>query len=809
MRYNSDDALVEITADELSAYLYSCENPYLLSASLGFVPADDAGADNSYGYITEKPLRLTVSEDNLQVEITGTADSITFEQNYHTVEVCHSVRSFSQSQVPLATPDVFGKAVCLGHILCKTENYTRVGLKISFVRRSDSVKKCYFAVFTAEYLQKVFSALMQRAMPFIGLEVERCTFRLEELRILPFPYGSIREGQSDFITEAYRTIKSGGRLFVSAPTGIGKTISSLYPALRAVGAGLADKVFYLTAKNITGKAAVDAAKKLSKHAPHMRTILFLAKESMCNNPKADDESFGIAKCPFCVGRNNIGSGTEFRSYRQRQLEAVLAVLQTGMIYTPDLFKKIGAEYSVCPHELALDVSEYCDLLICDYNYVFDDRIRLHRYFKDISRNERYVFCVDEAHNLPDRTRSMYSASLSSSRVALLRERQKELFDTDTPFSDALFAVEDCLADILALCDAESHMYSQNGQEFRVGYYKDSAVPEELIKAMSSVLAIINRHIRSDSDSAAELSPFRDLFAEFLSAASYADKHFCFFCTSENGALTLQVLCLDPAGIIDTMLRAAKASILFSATLSPGEYYQNVTGSPDSVYLDLPSPYDPDNLCLMAFDGISTRFNDRKDTREDAAEIIAQAVSEKEGKYIAYFPSYEYMRIVCRKFRELLPDIPVIMQKKGMSYREREQFIRIFSGSKYPHVVGFCVLGGMFSEGIDLQGDSLIGVIIVGTGLPGLSAELNLVAEYYENTMEKGREFAYVYPGMNKVLQAAGRVIRSETDKGMVLLIDDRYSTPEMKLLFPPHWEHIRFTKDPMAVEKILEQFWNK
>ena len=271
---------------------------------------------------------------------------------------------------------------------------------------------------------------------------------------------------------------------------------------------------------------------------------------------------------------------------------------------------------------------------------------------------------------------------------------------------------------------------------------------------------------------------------------------------------MQVLCLDPAGIIDLMLRSAKASILFSATLSPGEYYQNVTGSPDSVYLDLPSPYDPKNLCLTAFDGISTRFNDRRDTREETAEIIAQAVSEKEGKYIAYFPSYEYMRAVCRKFRDILPDVPVILQKQGMSYKEREQFIRVFSGSKYPHVVGFCVLGGMFSEGIDLQGDSLIGVIIVGTGLPGLSAELNLVAEYYENTMEKGREFAYVYPGMNKVLQAAGRVIRSETDKGMVLLIDDRYSTPEMKLLFPPHWEHIRFTGDPASLERILEGFWN-
>lgn len=807
MRYDIENALFRISADELASYLYSCENPYLLSASLGFVSVNAAGTDNSYGYITERDLRLTVSEDGLPIEITGTADSITFEQNCHTVEICHSVRSFSQSLVPLATPEIFGKAVCLGHVLCHSEGYDRLGLKITYIRNSDSVKKSYFAAFSAEYLQKVFQVLLKRALPFILLEVERSTNRLEELRVLPFPYGSIREGQSDFIAEAYRTIKSGSRLFVSAPTGIGKTISSLYPALRAIGNGLVDKVFYLTAKTITGKAAVDAAQKLSKHAPHMRTIMFLAKESMCSN--TEEHEGVIYRCFYCAGRNSIGSGASFRSYRQRQLEAVQAVLASGMIYTPELLKRIAIEHNVCPHELALDVSEYCDLLICDYNYVFDDRIRLFRYFKDVTRQERYAFCVDEAHNLPDRTRAMYSSVLLSSQIASLRSCQKDYFPIDTPFFDALCALEDCIADIASLCDAESNTYTQNGQEIRIGYYKDSAVPEELLKSLSAVLSVINRHLRAGSDYSTEILPYRNLFSEFLSAASYADKHFCFFCTSENGALTIQVLCLDPSGIIDTMLRAARASVLFSATLSPGEYYQNVTGSPDSVYLDLPSPYNPENFCLTAFDGISTRFNDRKDTREDAAEIIAQAVEAKEGKYIAYFPSYEYMRTVCRKFREILPDIPVIMQKKGMSYKEREQFIRIFSGSKYPHVVGFCVLGGMFSEGIDLQGDSLIGVIIVGTGLPGLSAELNLVSEYYENTMEKGREFAYVYPGMNKVLQAAGRVIRSETDRGMVLLIDDRYSTPEMKLLFPPHWEHIRFTKDPASLEKILEQFWGK
>jgi len=210
---------------------------------------------------------------------------------------------------------------------------------------------------------------------------------------------------------------------------------------------------------------------------------------------------------------------------------------------------------------------------------------------------------------------------------------------------------------------------------------------------------------------------------------------------------------------------------------------------------------------VAFDSISTRLGDRRDTAYDCAEVIAETVSANDGNYIVYFPSYDYMKKVCRVFAGMMPACSIVMQKPGMSYRERDRFISIFKSSEKGSVVGFCVLGGMFSEGIDLTGESLIGTIIVGIGMPQISAERNIMAAYYDEKTERGHEFAYTCPGMNKVLQAAGRVIRSESDRGVVVLIDDRLGEPNMKLLFPPHWRHIKYTGDTESLRAILDSFW--
>jgi Rad3-related DNA helicase len=404
---------------------------------------------------------------------------------------------------------------------------------------------------------------------------------------------------------------------------------------------------------------------------------------------------------------------------------------------------------------------------------------------------------------------MYSASVSSELIdELLKVCRGGVAEIPELWHKLTEAKEE-LDRIRKLCREGEYMKQENGEDIRCGYYKNNAVPDRFVKVFAELTTALNKQINGMGDYASDLAPYRNLFRKLSFVCSFFDDHFCFFAEKAGDAVRVDLLCLDPSEIISAMSRAAKAVIQFSATLSPMEYYKSSSGCPRAAELDLPSPYDKDNLCLVAFDSISTRFSDRKDSAYDTALAIAEAISAKEGNYIVYFSSYAHMKTVFNHFARMMPEVTMVMQKSGMSYRERERFLAVFGDKRYQNVVGFCVLGGMFSEGIDLAGEKLIGVIIVGTGMPGLSVPRNIMMEYYDNTEEKGREFAYIYPGMNKVLQAAGRVIRSETDRGIVLLIDDRYGEPATKMLFPPHWRHMRYTGDLESLGYILREFWGE
>lgn len=855
MEYRREDNTITLTVTELASYAYGVDRPVQLTEKYGFRQLwEEADADSPESHAEADPLtegtrmhnqRATdllsgmeagaaaaemelawagVLEDQ-PIELHGRCDSIAFDGQLHTVEEVKTLSSFRDNPTPFTAPAHFAQAVCYAFMLCEMSSVDRAAVQITFIRRADGAKRVWRAVFGHTMLSAFVTGLLRRALPFLRIEKDRMSLRMDELKNLPFPYPRIRPGQKDFINEAFRTIKSGGRLFVSAPCGIGKTMSSLYPALRCIGMGKCDRIFYATAKTITGKAALDAASRIARYAPHMRAVLLLAKELMCPTGAIEGETSMALKCPICSSLHAVGWEKTYRSFEQRQSEALLELLEGGQIYTPEQIRETAKSHEVCPHELALALSEYCDLIICDYNYIFDDRMRLRRYFKDVKRQEKYVFLIDEAHNLPDRARAMYSASLCADEIRRLRMVKDKLFPEDEGFESVLLPVENWFRVLFRRCGKEAYLVTEGGKEQKIGHYQSARIPEEIEKRFGELARLLGKYIRDRHEFAGELVPFRQNLMQFTGTAEYADERFCFLASSQSpvsgeteedaadplfaGEMTVQILCLDPGGLIDTMLHSARAAILFSATLSPAEYYQSVTGSPDGIYLDLPSPYEKDNLCLVAYDGISTRFSDRRGTAEETADIIARAVEAKEGHYIVYFPSYAYMKSVYRIFRQIMPHVKTILQKSGMSFRDREQFLQVFESGRYPHLVGFCVLGGMFSEGIDLRGSSLIGAVIVGTGLPGLSAELNLTAEYYQNRSENGREFAYIYPGMNKVLQAAGRVIRSETDRGVVLLIDDRYNEPGTKLLFPAHWQHIKYTADPDSLERILQRFWEE
>ncbi len=872
MKFDRAANLMLLTVTELASYAFQRENPGVLMRKFGFTKttvapdtydfSDESGllpmrhgtaihnvtetderllAGENITVYTEVPLEKTLAVGGVTVSVQGFADSISCDGVVHTVEEIKTVGYLENFLTPFSDPSHFAQAAVYAHLLAESANLPEVRLKLTYIRRSNGAKTVFTAAFTRIFLLKIFDALIERAAGFLRIAAERGSVYLDEVKAMPFPYHTIRDGQEQFVREAYRAMTHGTNLLVSAPTGIGKTISALYPAVKATGTGKIDRIFYFTAKTVTGIAAMDAAREIVRHAPHFRAVMIQAKEAVCPIKKELPTLNLRSKCRFC-GRLSLLSyfgissadgesdptkgefayadcisedlGRTNLAYRERELDALAELLQSkDNLYTTVRIRKVADQYRVCPYELSLDLSEYCTLIVCDYNYAIDESIRFKRYFKDVKNRaeEKYAFLFDEAHNLPDRARNTYSSVLTTADVREIAALCDTYFLEDAEFQAASDALCEAMSAVTGRCtDNEYYRTTTDGQEISGGFYEAGRVPDALVQSCADMAKYMGRLIREGEDSSEVLSDPYAKLSKFVFTAGFFDEKFRFFASREGGDVTAQVLCLDPSGILRAMTKVARATVLFSATLSPMEYFREVTGLRHAVTLELESPYERDNLCLIAYDSLSTRFADRKGTAEDCAEIIAEAVSARCGNYLVYFPSYEYMKRVCRLFTRAMPEASVVMQRPGMSYRERERFLGIFRERKdFPdeYTVGFCVLGGMFSEGIDLAGESLIGAIIVGTGMPQLSAERNIMAAYYDEKTERGRDFAYVCPGMNKVLQAAGRVIRSENDRGMVLLIDDRLGEPGMKLLFPKHWRHMRYTGDVYSMRAMLEEFW--
>jgi len=813
MTYDSELNRIIISADKLSKFAYQRENAPALMERFGFVKDNSSESSLVFGSVqTSVCLEKDIALGEINTTVQALADIISFDGAVHTVETVKMLSYLRRDTTPFTHPEDFAKSVVAAYLFASSHKISEVIIKITFQKQTTEECVSYKARFTQVSLARMFDALVSRALPFIMFNYEKGKYFPTEASSLPFPYTSVREGQDEFIKSVYRSIIHNKSLIVSAPTGIGKTMSSVYPAVRSLAKGAANKIFYVTAKNITGKAAVEAVEKLGKYAPHLRAVTILSKEQMCPLKKANTSIIGRINCRHCekIGSVYVPLTKGNISYRERQIAALSELIENNVtVYSTDLIIKVAETHNICPYELSLDISEYCDMIVCDYNYVIDDNIRFKRYFKNPDNKEKYVFLFDEAHNIPDRTRNTYSAAIYNSMCAELLSLIEQNQINEPELNEACRHFSDTLDEIRELCRENEYFRTTENGEVVYGYYVDSKIPTGLIQSATALNTIISKFIRNEEYCADLLAQYYDKLTKLIFVSAYFDGKFRFFASRENDKLTIELLCIDPAGILDNMLSSACSVIMFSATLSPADYYSEVMGMRGTEILELKSPYEKENLCLVAYDSISTKLTDRRDTARECAEVIVETISQKRGNYIVYFPSYEYMKRVCKVFARLMPECAIVMQKQGMSHRERERFINLFRDRSRDSVVGFCVMGGMFSEGVDLAGESLIGAIIVGTGLPSLSAERNIMEAYYNEIDGRGHEFAYVCPGINKVMQAAGRVIRSEEDSGVVVLIDDRYSDPRMKMLFPPHWRHIKYTGNLTSLSVILSDFWDK
>ncbi len=813
MIYDRESNRIFISADTLSSFAYQRENAAALLDRYGFIKnSEDASSDMIGSAQTSVQLEKNIVLGEINAAVIAVADIISFDGRIHTVETVKAMGYIRRDTTPFTHPEDFAKTVIAAYLFVSAYGIPEVNVRLTFSKQTTDERVSFTARFTHISLSRMFDALVSRALPFIEFNYAKGKMFSGEVESLPFPYTTVREGQEEFIKTAYRSILHGKDLIVSAPTGIGKTMSSVYPAVKSLGKGCADKIFYVTAKNITGKAAIEAVEKLGKFAPHLRAVTIYSKEQVCPLKMANTSITGRLNCRHCEKISSIFDLSERLSisYREREIAALTELIRAeSNIYSTEQISEAAQRYNVCPYELSLDISEYCDIIVCDLNYVIDDNIRFKRYFKESKNKSKYVFLFDEAHNLPDRTRNTYSAVIQNSICDELRAIVEVHLPHETGLNEAITHFDDAMREVRELCRENEYFRTTDSGEVVYGYYEASSVPAGLIQSASALNAIISKHIRNEESCSEFLAPYYDKLSRLIFVSAYFDNKFRFFASRENDRLTAELLCIDPSDILENMLSSASSVILFSATLSPSEYYSEVLGMRDAEILELSSPYERENLCLVAYDSISTKMSDRRDTAHECAEVIVETISQKTGNYIVYFPSYEYMKRVCRVFARLMPECAIVMQKQGMSYRERERFIGIFREKKHESVVGFCVLGGMFSEGIDLAGESLIGAIIVGTGMPSLSAERNIMEAYYNENNGRGHEFAYLCPGMNKVMQAAGRVIRSENDCGVVVLIDDRYNDPRMKMMFPPHWRHMRYTGNLTSLGVILSDFWSK
>ncbi len=626
-------------------------------------------------------------------------------------------------------------------------------------------------------------------------EIGRVRERMPTMKKLPFPFSEARAGQEEFMHAAYKAAKRGGRLYACAPTGIGKTVSALYPAVRAMGEGAVEKIFYLTSKTTAARMAAKTVEQLGAGGA-LLGVQLTAKEKLCPYRTECHEEL---PCP-------LGA---FRPGRIEEAAEHLLARGLPMVREAELCET-ARQFAVCPYELALHYSLLCDVILCDYNYLFDPKVRLRRFF---SLPGEWCFLIDEAHNLADRVREMYAATLSLSAIEGLRQALAPTDRLGAPLVALADYFRSCLAPLISENEPASDAAAENSP-IEEGILR--SLPDGLLPLLYDCFFATEKQMYASKKSPIYRRVRRFYFdmKTILDILSCYDEGFRLSVTRRGRELSFRTLCIDPARVIDESLARGKSAVLFSATLHPTEYYRNLLGGDNTaMLLDIPSPFERENLCLAVLDKIGTRYTQRTESLPQVAEAVLVTYREKPGNYMVFCPSYAYMQALADAVNTALATSPtacerprILIQGRGMSEEERERFLASFEESQTP-TLGFCVMGGIYGEGIDLVGERLIGAVIVGVGFPYPDRLHQEIAKYYGDKYESGGEYAYVYPGMNQVLQAAGRVIRSETDRGVVVLIDDRFAMPAYRRILPDHWHGLRFAGDTRSLRALLHRFW--
>lgn len=730
-------------------------------------------------YRAEVTLAETTDVKGFTFKIQGRADGIFEEDGITVIDEIKTITRSLEDMDEDSRPVHWAQAKCYGYIYGSQQGLDFIDIQLTYYQVDTKEIRRFRKSFSVVELEDFYLALLDAYIRWAEMQRQWVEKRDQSIHALDFPYKTYRRGQREMAVAVFNTIKKSGKLFCQAPTGIGKTLSTLFPSVKALGGGMAEKLFYLTAKTITRQAAVDAFTLMKEKGLALRTVTLTAKDKICF---LDERSCNPDDCPYADG------------YFDRVGDVLYEVLQQETVFSKENIEVIALENNLCPFEFSLDLTLWCDAIICDYNYLFDPLVALKRFFMDEKGD--YVFLVDEAHNLVDRAREMYSAALRKSDFLNLK---RQLTKTDKRLKEPLNKVNQAMIDLRKSCpDSRSRISREELGDFNelLGFFCFAC--EDWQK----------KHL--DHPAADTVLELYFQARTYLKIAEFYDEHYITTIHTYGSEVIVKQVCLDPALLLRARLACGRAAVLFSATLTPLEYFIAVLGGEEETpRYELPSPFDPSKLGILLADTISTRYVDREESYTPIAEMIAAFAAGKKGNYMAYFPSYAYLSAVYEVFGERFPDIKTMAQERDMDEAAREAFLAAFDAENPETLIGFCVMGGIYSEGIDLKGDRLIGTVIVGVGLPQIGDERNIIRNYYDDKQGSGFAYAYQFPGMNKVLQAVGRVIRDEADLGMVLFIDSRFSSSGYRRLFPPHLSHYIKVRNAEDIRQETRAFWNE
>lgn len=728
-------------------------------------------------YRAEVPMKHIVEEERYRIVIEGRADGIIENATGVTIdEIKGMYLDLARLEEPIEVH--LAQALCYGYIYCHDHHLNQIGIQITYCNIETEEIRRFRQDKSWEELENWFQGLIHEYLKWAEYLYRHELRRDESLKELEFPY-EYREGQKELAVSVYRALSRGKNLFIQAPTGIGKTLSTVFPALKAIGEGHGQKLFYLTAKTITRSVAEECFSLLRENHLYFSTVTITAKEKLCPMEKAECNPDA---CPYAKG------------HYDRVNDAVFDIIHEETGITREKVQRYAEAHQVCPFEFCLDISNWVDGIICDYNYVFDPNVRLKRYFSEGVTGE-YLFLADEAHNLIGRAREMFSARIVKEDLLTVKRIVKDRAPK--------------LARALERCNKNMLEMKRECEHYQV-------LPD--VNLFAANLLAMYGEFETFMEEEKEF-PDRDIVLDFyfevrhfLNMYDGLDDHYQIYTEfARDGQFYLRLFCIDPSKCLADSLEKGKGCVFFSATLLPIRYYKKLlSGNEEDYAVYANSPFEKKNRMILIASDVSSRYTRRNQNEyRKIADYIEMVAGSHKGNYMVFFPSYQYMEAVERVLAERSNgSFTWEMQESHMDEDARERFLALFEEGRERSFVGLCVLGGIFSEGIDLKAERLEGAVIVGTGLPMVCTEQEILKGYFDGQGLGGFDYAYQYPGMNKVMQAAGRVIRTASDKGIILLLDDRFLKPDYQELFPREWsEYGMVTRK--TVGGWLEQFWDE